>query len=173
MKRNLCLAVSGLLMMVRLGTAQSLVPTVVSTSGGFYSNSAGMLSFTIGELSAVETYSTPSVILTQGFQQSWDFGTAVEENTKAEFSFDVIPNPSDGYFELYTKSDVNGEMNAKIVDVLGKEIAHFTFYHEGLIHVQSIDLTGVSQGLYFVVLTTQSTSVHKGNSIVRKIQIVK
>ncbi len=173
MKRNLCLAVSGLIVMIQLNTAQSLVPTVVSTSGGFYSNSAGMLSFTIGELSAVETFMTPSIILTQGFQQSWDFGTAVEENAKAETSFDVIPNPSDGHFELYTKSEVNEEMNAKIVDVLGKEIADFTFYHEGLIHVQSVDLTGVSQGLYFVVLTTQSTSVHKGNPIVRKIQIVK
>ena len=57
--------------------AQSTTPTVVASSGGFFSNTAGMLSFTVGELAAVTTLSSPNNYLTQGFQQPSDFGVFV------------------------------------------------------------------------------------------------
>ena len=152
--------------------AQSLVPSVIASSGGFYSNASGMLSFTTGELSAIETYTTPNLILTQGFQQSWDFGTAVDEHVASRFSIEVNPNPSDGHFNLTTISDISENMNVKILDVLGKEILNVPFYHEGLIHDQSIDLSGVASGLYLVVLSTKSRGLDR-TSITKKIQIVK
>ncbi|HZV70838.1 MAG TPA: T9SS type A sorting domain-containing protein [Saprospiraceae bacterium] len=165
-------AVLILLHAFHISKAQSLVPSVIASSGGFYSNASGMLSFTTGELSSIETYSSPNLILTQGFQQSWDFGTAVDENDASGFSFEVIPNPSDGHFSLSTRSDVNEMMNVKILDLLGKEISNVSFYHEGVIHDQAVDLSGVASGLYLIVLSTKSTG-HDQASITKKIQIVK
>src|SRR5687767_11905584 len=85
-------------------TSQQLSPFVVSSSGGFYSNAEGMLSFTTGELAAIETYTHPLVTLTQGFQQPWDLNTHVDDNQSSGFSFDIYPNPSDGIVHLITKS---------------------------------------------------------------------
>jgi hypothetical protein len=48
--------------------AQSLCPSVISTSGGYSSGFSASLSWTLGEI-ATETFSNGSVILTQGFQQ--------------------------------------------------------------------------------------------------------
>ena len=86
--------------------AQSLSPTVVSSSGGFYANSAGQLSFTVGEMTMVTTFFQTNNILTQGFQQPFDFGTAIPEPTKDGFAFGVFPNPSTGniHLVLNTKS---------------------------------------------------------------------
>ncbi len=48
---------------------QSLSPTVVSTAGDYYTGTAATLSVTIGE-PVIETYTSGSVILSTGFQQS-------------------------------------------------------------------------------------------------------
>lgn len=49
-------------------TAQSLTPQVIATGGGYQSNAAGSLSFTIGETN-IHTLNSATHILTQGFQQ--------------------------------------------------------------------------------------------------------
>ncbi len=48
---------------------QSLLPTVISTAGDYYTGASSTLSVTIGE-PVVETYTSGSVILSTGFQQS-------------------------------------------------------------------------------------------------------
>ena len=42
---------------------------IISTSGDYFENTTGSISWTIGE-SMIETYTNGSEILTQGFQQS-------------------------------------------------------------------------------------------------------
>jgi hypothetical protein len=111
-------------------TAQQITPSVISSSGGFNNNTSGMLSFTVGEMVAVETYTSPSVILTQGFQQYWDFGTYVLEDPDHPFSFGTYPNLSDGLFNLVTTSEVGEYVEVQIVDLTGKEILHTSFHHE-------------------------------------------
>ena len=48
---------------------QSLSPTVISTAGDYYTGTSATLSVTIGE-PVIETYTSGSVILSTGFQQS-------------------------------------------------------------------------------------------------------
>ncbi|MBK7761903.1 MAG: hypothetical protein IPI46_00835 [Bacteroidetes bacterium] len=50
--------------------AQSLSPQVIASAGGFQTNSAGSLSFTIGETNTL-TLSSANNMLTQGFQQPY------------------------------------------------------------------------------------------------------
>jgi hypothetical protein len=58
-----------LLLTILLGPKLLWSQQVIASAGDFYSNSAGMISQTIGE-AVIETYASPVVILTQGFQQS-------------------------------------------------------------------------------------------------------
>lgn len=54
--------------MVTMTQAQSLSPTVVSSSGGYFTGAGTSLSWTLGEI-ATETFGNGNNILTQGFQQ--------------------------------------------------------------------------------------------------------
>ncbi|MGB4850615.1 MAG: T9SS type A sorting domain-containing protein [Saprospiraceae bacterium] len=153
--------------------AQSISPQVIASSGGFYNNAYGMLSFTTGEMSAVETYTSPSAILTQGFQQTWDIGTYITEHPMQDFSFGIYPNPSDGYFNLVTKADVNEYINVKILDVLDREILQTTFYHQNPVNIQSFDLSNAAPGIYLIALTIKENKSNPESHYITKIQIIK
>lgn len=155
------------------GISQQLTPIVVSTSGGFYSNASGMLSFTTGEMSSVETYASPLTILTQGFQQAWDFNTSTTENAYIDFAFEIYPNPSDGEFKLITKSESNHSVTAKVVDVLGRVVKHHEFIQDGKINIQFIHLSDATQGVYFLMLDVRENNSQRENQFISKIQIVK
>src|SRR5258708_26213368 len=102
--------------------AQSTTPTVVASSGGFFSNTAGMLSFTVGELAAVTTLSSTNNFLTQGFQQPNDFSVYVPQINPEDFSMQVFPNPGDGNFQLGIITKKNLSLVLNIYDMLGKII---------------------------------------------------
>lgn len=153
--------------------AQQFSPTVISTSGGFYTNTSGMLSFTTGEMAAVETYLTPSVILTQGFQQNQDLGTFIIEDPKLHLTFDIFPNPSDGTFNLITKTEKSINVELKIVDVLGREIERKKFACPDKINIQPFDLSNALSGIYMIILETGEHDGGPVNHYISKIQIVK
>ena len=155
-------------------SSQQLTPSVISTSGGFYTNASGMLSFTTGEMSAVETYNSPTNTLTQGFQQVWELGTGINENQDPPFSFSIYPNPSDGHFNLVTENKSNAHADIRMIDLLGREVQHIAFDQESNIHVQSIDLSDIAQGMYLMTITMKDKrSASPTLHIIEKIQIVK
>jgi len=154
-------------------TAQQLCPVVISTSGGFYSNASGMLSFTTGELSAVETFTTPSLILTQGFQQYWDLGTYVIEEPNRPISFHIHPNLSNGIFNLVVESERDQYVDMSILDLTGKEIFNISFQHDRGITNESIDISNAPQGMYLAVLNVKENKNSVGNHFFEKIQIIK
>jgi hypothetical protein len=57
-----------LVLLIQCISAQTLSPVVLASSGNYFESADASLSWTLGEI-ATETYSSGSVILTQGFQQ--------------------------------------------------------------------------------------------------------
>ena len=154
--------------------SQQISPQVISTSGGFYSNQYGMLSTTTGELAAIETYSSPYHILTQGFQQVWDPGTYITEHPDQDFSFGIYPNPSDGNFDLLTESETSNYITVRILNILGREILKREVYHQRRVNFESFDLSRAAPGIYLVALTVRKNNAPKTeNYFVKKIHIVK
>ena len=102
--------------------AQSLTPTVVASSGGFFSNAAGMLSYTVGELAAVTTLQSSNNFLTQGFQQPSDFGVYVPSVSGENFSMNVFPNPSTGQFYISVKTPKDYTLTFSVYNMLGKSV---------------------------------------------------
>ena len=162
-----------LLLFARITFSQQLTPFVISTSGGFYNNASGMLSFTTGEMAAVETFSSPSSKLTQGFQQPWDFGTYITDFPTPDFSFGIYPNPSDGQFYLFTETESNQHIDVKVFNMLGIEISRITFYQQNKVNVESMNLLGVPPGTYLISLSVKENDSFKPeNHFTQKIQIV-
>ena len=139
--------------------AQSLTPTVVSTSGAFFSvGGVGMLSTTIGELAAVTTL-TNGNILTQGFQQAWDFGVSVPEIHDNGLAFEVYPNPSSGMIILAMNTEQDSKVTVKVYDVLGKTVYFESLNHSSGFATHEINLRHMAEGVYLLeVSNTEITS---------------
>lgn len=95
--------------------AQSLTPTVVASSGGYYSSAAGSLSATVAEMTMVQTFTSTNNFLTQGFQQPGEWYSSVKED-QTSGSISVYPNPSNGKFSITVNSTENGSAKIHVYD---------------------------------------------------------
>ena len=153
--------------------SQQLSPFVISSSGGFYSGDEALLSFTTGELAAVETFSDNNSFLTQGFQQPWDLGTYITQHPFTDFSFGIYPNPSDGQFYLLTDSNLDLQMTATVSNLLGEIIEQKKIARQSKISVEWIDISQLPAGTYILSLQVKEMNTSHENIFNHKITIVK
>lgn len=132
-----------------------------------------MLSFTTGEMTAVETYISPSAILTQGFQQTFDLGTFITQPINPNFSFGIYPNPATGHFYLITEAEFNAHVTVRIMDLLEREISFTTYIQQDKINIQPFDLSSSTQGVYLVSITVKDNSSKPAYTYIQKIQIIR
>lgn len=173
MKKCILLIIAFMLVETHRLLAQQLTPFVISTSGGFSSNASGMLSFTSGEMSAVETYTASAHILTQGFQQAWDFSTAIHDQPPSGFSFEVYPNPSSGFFQFVSGGDEDAQVAIHVMNLLGKDILKMKYEHKRGLHFQPLDLAPLPQGIYLISVKLTGHSLSDTYQLVEKINIVR
>ena len=112
------------LLIILVLTASVLVKAqqleVIATSGDFYKNSSGSLSWTLGEV-AIETLSETNFILTQGFQQSKLTVTSVNELPGLDFTISVFPNPASDFLTVkFEKYDRLTSLMYHLYDINGK-----------------------------------------------------
>jgi hypothetical protein len=144
MKRKRYILIAGaVVLMAGNISAQTLKPDITTTTGDYYSNAAGSLSWTMGE-PIIETYSDGSNILTQGFQQSSYSVTAVENVNEPHVIVTVYPNPSDGIINI--RSNENKNLNAELIEIEGK-----TVYRRVLENGQGeMNLGSLADGIYLL-----------------------
>jgi len=103
--------------------AQQLTPQAISSSGGFVSNNAGMLSYTIGQPVAVSTLSVSGNILTQGFQQVDNPSSGVSNVTADVLnSMTLYPNPATQRVQLKYNFKESGMLLVTVYNTLGQQI---------------------------------------------------
>ena len=131
---------------------------VVASSGGFYANTSGSLSFTTAEMCLTDTYIHTTGILTQGFQQTFTMTTSSEVNEAIENGFDVFPNPSNGYFFVKVPGAVSEKIAITVTNLLGQRC----FYQESITepgeNLLRVTMDYQAPGLYLVHITTSSTA---------------
>lgn len=145
-----------------LGTlsAQTVSPSVISTAGGLATNAAGSLSYTVGEMAMIETFTGPANFLTQGFQQPWDLITAVHDDP-LQIGLQVYPNPTDNYFYVRTDYDQGATFRLTLSNVFGQAVVQATHEHTGRTTIQSVYAGNLPAGLYLVTLQPdQPSSAH-------------
>jgi len=131
-------------------SAQSLSPTVVASSGGFFSSASGMLSETIGELAAVTTLTSAGNFLTQGFQQPSDFSTGIAIVESEDISLSVFPNPSEGLFNVVVHTAKDETLQLTLYDMLGKKIFQSVNILSAGKNILQLDLTQLIAGIYLL-----------------------
>jgi hypothetical protein len=143
--------------------AQTVVPQVVSSSGGSGQNAQGSLAWTIGE-PVTATVSDGTSTLTQGFQQpTLLIATALNEKNEA-IGILVYPNPTADFVTLKIDQTTESQYNFKIFDTTGKLV------NEGKATSTNpnISFSGLASGQYTLSLLspnskTQNISIIKQN----------
>lgn len=125
---------------------------VVSTQGDSYSNSSGIVDFTIGEV-VINTLNDGSNDLTQGFHQTnWTI-TSVEDISN--YNVSIFPNPTDDVINV--KTSVFEGVYYLFYDINGKLLK------EGnLTSGQTpIDVSQFAAGSYILTLNNKSKNLKK------------
>jgi hypothetical protein len=154
--------------------AQSLTPQVISSTGGFSSNANGSLSYTVGEMSMVNTLSNGNSILTQGFQQPNDLSVGILDVSKGEFgSFMVYPNPAvDNLFFGFQFPEA-GRVTVTIYDVLGQKLAEVYNgdYTNGKV-VETLNVTNYAAGVYVMSVTFMGEKSNRNHITSKQFQVI-
>lgn len=132
-------------------SAQTVSPSVISTAGGLGINASGSLSYTVGEMAMIETFTAPANFLTQGFQQPWDLITAVD-NDPLQIGLQVYPNPTDNYFYVRTDYDESMTFRLTLSNVFGQTVLQTMHDHTGKTTIQSVYAGHLPAGLYLISL---------------------
>lgn len=147
--------------------AQTLSPVALSSGGGFYSAGGNSLSFTVAEMTMVQTFIQPSNILTQGFQQPEQLTTAIAEIEALQGDVTVYPNPTNGPLHICCNDLSDEDYQVNIYNMVGQIVYTQTYKDLTASKIISIDLGKFKQGIYILELrSTDSNAKHK-NSIHR------
>ncbi len=132
--------------------AQSLSPTVLSSSGGFESSGGTSLSWTTGEV-MIQSFSDGSAMLTQGFHQgNITVSTAVDEMSESAMDVQIYPNPVNDILNVKFKNMVDQTIQVRLVDLTGKTILTREFSDPS--NTQRLNLSPVSSGTYMLEVNT-------------------
>lgn len=134
---------------------------VVSSAGNFHSNVSGSISWTLGEL-AVETLTTASNILTQGFQQSRLTVTGIGDIPALDFEIVVFPNPASDHLIIRTDKEQIENLFYQLYDLSGKIILQDKFRETET----TIPVNHLRSAVYLL-------RIIEGNRQVRSFKIVK
>ena len=151
--------------------SQTLTPSVISSSGGFYSSSNASLSFTVAEMTMVQTLYSANNFLTQGFQQPEDFAEGISEHQVFSGDFIAYPNPTSGKFTLSFSGDNNSEVSIKIYNLLGQVILTKTISQSVGNNSIVFDISNNSDGIYMLEFIYVNKSGEKVKSY-QKINLV-
>lgn len=96
-----------------------------------------------------ETYSQTNNILTQGFQQPWDFGTDVIGDNPV--NAEIFPNPTSDVVNLQFGDNSNGQYVIEIYNTLGQMMRATTFNATPSARA-TVSLQDYSDGIYFITV---------------------
>lgn len=158
------------------GFSQTLTPTVIASAGNYVAAGGISLSYTVGELAAIQTFKSAndSIILTQGFQQPNDILSGILDVEKeAEGAFSVYPVPAATVLWYGYEFNEPGKVEVSMYDLLGQKLPFiFTEAYSSGKQIHNLDCSSFASGTYFL---TANFSPNQGKQVVltKKIEILK
>ncbi len=135
---------------------QSLTPDVIATSGDYFVNENASLSWTLGE-AVIETFSNESLMLTQGFQQSYYQIVSVNDPENLNFHVKVFPNPAKDFVNIeITSEEKSTLLKLEIFDFLGNCLLERDIMNETF--KERVDLSSYATNMFLLKVTNIHSS---------------
>jgi hypothetical protein len=151
--------------------AQTLSPSVISSSGAFYSVGGNSLSVTVAEMTMVQSFIQPTNMLTQGFQQPEQLTTVIAENEVMHGDLLVYPNPTNGQFNMSYNAVNDADYIVRIFNSIGQVVFDQSYGAAIGSNKTSFDIGKFRQGIYMLELSTTDSN-GKQRSSIYKINLV-
>ena len=119
-------------------------PVLISSAGGTLIQDNYNLCFSLGEI-AIETFTQPEIILTQGFHQD-NYQLSKTNETFNEHEIQLYPNPTQEI--IYINCNIEQSVDLIIKDTKGSVV--FSLLQVDGSEIQDIYLSQFSQGIYFL-----------------------
>lgn len=148
------------------GQAQIIAPDVISPAGDFFTATNFTNSYTVGEISIIDTYTGSNFILTQGFQQpDTSFMTAGHFPTITDLVFQLYPNPASAQINLMVKTEYAGDLDIQVFNILSQQMTTRKVTCISGVSSFSFDISYYANGIYFMNIATPSNANDKGMTI--------
>lgn len=122
MKQKLLLTLSCIAMSCMHASAQSVGPSALNAAGGSGTIGASTYEFSIGELTMPQTYSSATLVVTDGVLQPNIFSSGVSNPGIAAKELSVYPNPVQHVLFLQPAFSHGGKLRYVLTDAAGKTI---------------------------------------------------
>ena len=152
--------------------AQTLSPQVISATGAYSAVGSYSISYTVGELAAVQTFTAGSTILTQGFQQPNDIVNGLLDIGAVNGSFILYPIPATDELWFGYQFDERGRIEVELYDMTGRRLdfSYSESYDTGKV-VHHFDCSMYASGNY-VLSAKFTTGNGSTKTISKKFQII-
>ena len=162
----------GLIVSVHI-RAQTLSPTIINSTGGTGIINGIIYDYSFGEMTMIQTFSTPNLIVTQGLLQTRTdtAATGIHSNPLETPTISVYPNPTQQLVTFESESQFAEKLNYELTDINGKMITNRELRCSGKKVKEEINLSSLSVGLYLLKITvtsgnqraTQTSKIQKNN----------
>lgn len=134
--------------------AQGIAPNVLNMGGGYLNNGYYQYEYSVGEMAAIETMVSASIITHGVLQPLTDkpFGN----NTATSWSNDeikIFPVPTRGRVEVDIISKQKGRVVMRLTDAGGRVVRSASFDYIGLGSITVWDLSNLASADYFLSIT--------------------
>jgi len=148
--------------------AQSLERQVIGSAGIYQTAAWGSLSATTGEC-ITNTFSTSSVILTQGFQQPRPTDLMVYNVPANNITIEVFPNPASGFINvIINANDPGRHYSVSLFDMPGQLLKlPCQDLSSGMTTKLTFDLRPIAIGTYLIQISDEN------NVLVQTIKFIK
>ena len=102
--------------------AQSIGPSTLNSSGGSGPIGSYEFDWSVGEMSLVSTFSSSSIVVTQGVLQPLDAWPLDIGNSALLTQLKVFPNPAESIVNIQYSVQAAGSMTYRLMDVSGKTL---------------------------------------------------
>jgi len=139
--------------------AQSIGPSTINASGGSATISGGTThEWSVAENTVVSTYSSSSLVLTQGLLQPMPPSTGISKLQNATDNVRVFPNPVQNELFLQCEFNSSGTLSYYLQDITGKLITRKEQKLESGNEKISVSFEGLATGNYMLkILYTQAS----------------
>lgn len=145
--------------------SQSVTPAIINASGGTQFFTFYRFEWSFGEAMAIETMTSPNLIVTNGVLQPGTHNPATVNNTNAwdADEIKIFPNPVASQLEIDFFSKQKGKVTMLLFDETGRSIGTQEFDYFGTGSIQKWNFDPYAQGAYLlhIYLTPTGTSVRK------------
>lgn len=154
-----------------LSTCGAYAQSATNVSGGKAKIGDATFSYSIGEMTMVNTISSSDLIVTQGLlQPTNNTPTTTRDIIISQEQLNVYPNPTNGIVNLQPNFNSEGSMQLVLLDLAGKVVLRKNVSLDQGNELQKINVANLATGNYMLNVNFQSkNSISKNTYKIQKL----